>query len=512
VTLRKYLLWLACLLPTPLLADANFNYTDGQDYTLPIHLTERHNYFYLASGTATQSGSLSGESNTNIWKRGAGNIVISGPTNVEFIDVMQGSVQFTANNSHVFQISVRNIYGPALAEIAGINMTSRVVILGTDATLRVTGGSHLDMTAGYSNLLIGNGGSNAHLLISGANSRVSTTGALAVGYNGTARLTLSDGGRLSFTMTPGLNDYLQLGSNGGIRGTVNIGSASGEAAAAPGLLDVWKIGSGNGSGEIVFNHTSSNYVFTRTGTAAGSALQLHGNLDLVFENGVTTMRDANTRTGNIAINGGTVLVSEVATDSALGKGAVTVGPNGRLGGNGAVEGLTTVSGTLAPGTSVGSMRFQNGLTLQASARVEMELGGLARSTQFDAIDVTGPLAFDGELNIRFTNGFTPENGATFDLFDGVYAATGNFTSITFTETGYQGAFDPGTGILTVNAVPEASPMVWLLAAGGLIPVRLPRRRQPRLSGGNAFQASFRSRPATPPDQTGARRQCPAPTR
>lgn len=61
-----------------------------------------------------------------------------------------------------------------------------------------------------------------------------------------------------------------------------------------------------------------------------------------------------------------------------------------------------------------------------------------------------------------------------DLFDAAGVAGGSqFDTITFTQGGYAGTMNYGTGVLTITAVPEPTAAGLLLAAGCLA---LRRRR------------------------------------
>src|SRR5690606_13289220 len=89
-----------------------------------------------------------------------------------------------------------------------------------------------------------------------------------------------------------------------------------------------------------------------------------------------------------------------------------------------------------------------------AGRVRIELGGTLRGVQFDAVDVAGSLIYGGTLEISFLDDFLPQDGASFDLFDGYSDFEGTFASIAFSTAGFAGVFDAETGTLTVSTVPE----------------------------------------------------------
>lgn len=64
----------------------------------------------------------------------------------------------------------------------------------------------------------------------------------------------------------------------------------------------------------------------------------------------------------------------------------------------------------------------------------MELGGTARGTQYDAINVAGKLTFGGTLQVTLFNGFNPALGDSFNLFDWGTTA-GAFTTVNLPALG-----------------------------------------------------------------------------
>jgi autotransporter-associated beta strand protein len=181
--------------------------------------------------------------------------------------------------------------------------------------------------------------------------------------------------------------------------------------------------------------------------------------------------------GTLVVNGSIkgsireVLVDEtIVLEKNIGETSVLTG--GTLGGSGFIEGKTTISGVLSPGVGAGVLKFGGDLVLESAGKVRIELGGILRGTLFDGIDVEGVLAYGGTLEIVLTNGFLPDEGDTFDLFDGFESQTGDFSDILFTADDYAGNFDPITGVLTV--VPEPGTIGLLICAA--LPPAMRRRR------------------------------------
>jgi hypothetical protein len=95
--------------------------------------------------------------------------------------------------------------------------------------------------------------------------------------------------------------------------------------------------------------------------------------------------------------------------------------------------------------------------------VALQIGGLIRGTDYDAIDVggAGALTFGGALDVSLIDGFAPASGDSFDLFDfttgtGVFdpfdlpALTAGLTWDT------SGLYTNGTLTIVASAIPEPS--------------------------------------------------------
>jgi hypothetical protein len=108
---------------------------------------------------------------------------------------------------------------------------------------------------------------------------------------------------------------------------------------------------------------------------------------------------------------------------------------------------------------VGTLTFANGLTLNATSTVTMEIESSDPGGSYDRVIVSGGgIRYDGTLKLVFTAGYTPANGDNYKLFDITGGHTGTF--LNFDAGNVPVEFDAPTGLLTV--VPE--PSTWALLA------------------------------------------------
>ncbi len=223
---------------------------------------------------------------------------------------------------------------------------------------------------------------------------------IRIGRNSTSTLILADGGALNVS---GVGNRIILGESGGpsALGTLVIGAAAGDPAAAPGFANTTEIEMGrvssnpdaNASGRIVFNHTdtSGGYEFAPDITGNG-AIEHHA--------GTTVLTGTSSFTGLTQVEGGTLQVNGGLSST------VTVNGGAALSGGGSV-GTTTIDsdGTLAPGDGgIGTLTVDGDLTLAQGSLLDFEFGApggdLNTLGQSDSVTVNGDLALNGStLNL-----------------------------------------------------------------------------------------------------------------
>jgi T5SS/PEP-CTERM-associated repeat protein len=238
-------------------------------------------------------------------------------------------------------------------------------------TLTIENGGAVSNVIGWIGV---NAGSTGTVTVDGAGSVWTNSDTLAVGQYGTGTLTIANGGAVSTA------SGMQIAALAGSTGTLNIGAASGLAAAAPGTLTTPSVAFGGGTGRIVFNHTASNYNFAPIISGAGA---------VTVENGTTILAATNTYSGATTVNGGTLAVNGTIASSA-----VTVNNGGTLGGNGTVGGVTiNGGGVLAPGNSIGTLTVGGNLAFGAGGLYRVEVSPSAA----DRANVTGIASLTGGI-------------------------------------------------------------------------------------------------------------------
>lgn len=298
-----------------------------------------------------------------------------------------------------------------------LTLTGRSAFTGTTTisggSLDVLGGGRLEGTSAVTLGDLSN--ETGTLRVSGAQSRVTTTGSVIAGNAGRGTITLEDGGTLTASS-------VILGSQARSAGTLNLGTGGGA-----GVLSTVSVVGGAGSGSVVnINHTQSSYTVSAN---LLSALTLNHN-----GSGTTTLTGTNSYSGGTNLNAGTL---RVGASNSLGGAASALNFNG---------------GTLQ--TSATITNFNHAITLGVR-------GGTLDTGSF-SVTVTTPVSGSGRLTktgsgILTLNGVSSHTGGT-TVREGTLRGTTsslvgdivNDASIVFLQTTsgtYAGRMS-GTGSLT----------------------------------------------------------------
>ncbi|QYM71680.1 autotransporter outer membrane beta-barrel domain-containing protein [Pseudochrobactrum sp. Wa41.01b-1] len=380
-------------------------------------------------------------------RNGVGHVEILNGAKVDAWNVSLGNLNGSGTLTVDGDGSLLTITGRDLSAAGFTGDTSTTVSNGGQISIIGTG--HADRTGMLQ--LGSNDGTLTSLLLTGEDSRITTTGWGLIGEFGQVEATVEDqaeldvGSDLLMAAAPGSQGVLRITRGGKITvaketvvgisgaailtlgegtlvssgdiyiaaagtatGMLNIGAAADEAAAKAGTLDAPALRFGDGAGQLVFNHTAT----AQTG-AYDFQPTLHGNGLIEHHAGLTRLAADNSEfTGVTTVHGGTLQV-----DGILG-GSMTVNGNGRLQGIGEV-GSTLNLGTIAPGNSIGTLTVagdyigENGLL-----EIETVLGDDNSST--DLLHVTGSTY--GHTHVRVINlqgeGAPTVNGIRIVQIDG----------------------------------------------------------------------------------------------
>ncbi len=154
------------------------------------------------------------------------------------------------------------------------------------------------------------------------------------------------------------------------------------------------------------------------GTLIAAPIENHGAIEF---NGLTDVAGALSNLGTIRVTDestttffGPVVNNGDSFEIEAGSRVVFLD---RVSGTGAYTGAGEVifNGTLAPGNSPGLLTIGGDITFGPFGTLEIEIGGLLRGTEYDALDVGGTATLDGTLDVLLINGFVPQAGDSFDI-------------------------------------------------------------------------------------------------
>lgn len=244
------------------------------------------------------------------------------------------------------------------------------------------------------------GGTSFNNASSAANARISAEADGTIGFYGNATagsavITLLDKGFAYFHGNSTADGATIVGEAGGaldISGLaadgIAIGSLSGNAAVSLGSKTLTLGGLGR-------NETVGGTI--ADGGNGGSLVKIGG--------GTLTLTGTNSYSGVTDIRAGTLLVNG---DQSGATGSTSVANGATLGGRGIVGGDVIIhdGGTLAPGTSAGTLTINGSLTLSGGSILAYEFGeaNIPGGPLNDLVSVGGDLTLDGTLDVSLSAG------------------------------------------------------------------------------------------------------------
>ena len=227
----------------------------------------------------------------------------------------------------------------------------------------------------------------------------------------------------------------------------------------------------SGDGGTVALGGAALTVAQSTSTAFGGGITGSGSVRL-NGSGTLVLGGSSSIDGPMSVEAGTLVV-----EGLLASTEVIVADGATLGGSGTIEGNTVIAGTLAPGNAIGTLTFLDGLVLESTARLHLQI---ASGAEFDQLVVEGALSYGGELWISFLDDYRPLADESFSLIHAASFADGTFFSdVRFDVDGYTAFFDHETGALTLTltAIPEPATVAAFAGALALgLAVVVKRRR------------------------------------
>jgi autotransporter-associated beta strand protein len=471
--------------------------------------------------TATISAIIEGSA--GLVKSGSGTLTLTGAnTRTGMLTINAGTVNLTGGASA--QLGARTA-SVTLADVAGATLDFTGVsggkIIGSLSGGGTNGGNIVN-TAGlyfgdgasgnftYGGIISGTGfmsygGTSGTQTLSGMNTYTGSTtiskGTLSInsisnvngGASSLGSVTSVTGGTITIGSTTTTGTLLYTGTGHSTDRVVNLGGSTGGAtldASGSGALVFTKAFTATGVGAKTLTLTGDNTADNRIGGAIVNSSS--GATSLTKSGtGKWVLSGANTYTGGTTVSTGTLIVNNTS-GSGTGSGSLLVSAGATLGGSGEIAGITTISGILAPGNSIGTLTVANDVTWNGSllsdgtANWKFELG---EANTADLLRITGGasefLKGSGDvfcfdfLGSTDTGIFKLVDWESTALLDGGGVAGTSFAATDFSYTnlggGNSGTFKFNGSQLEFQAIPEPSAGVLMVLAGSALLV-LRRRR------------------------------------
>jgi len=406
------------------------------------------------TATVTGAGSMWNAAGTiTIGYQGNGSATVSDgatvftskETYIAYIDGSRGSLTIDGANST--WTSTGNV-GVGLGVLQGAQSA-------TLGELTVSNGGRLTgpiVIAGWS------AGSTGRIVVDGASSTLAATTSARAGYYGTGTIIVSNGGKIDASGTATVRIAQMAGSTGRlIIGGETTADAAGTVVAGGGVVF------GAGDGQLIFNHTNTDYEFASSISGAGQ---------VIVKAGTTTLSGTNTYTGGTTISGGTLVGTTTSlTGNIVNNGTLTIDQDtdgtfaGDISGTGDLvkdgAGTVTLTGTLTyTGTTtiLGGHLVGNTTVIGGGVANDgvLEFEQTTDGTYSSSITGTGSLVKTGTGTLVLTGSNTYTGGTTISggtLIGSTSSLSGDVTnqaSLVF-DQGSAGQFTgaiSGTGSLT----------------------------------------------------------------
>jgi hypothetical protein len=365
-----------------------------------------------ASSSASAAGMTNAASGTISLAAGAtatlsGNTLNSGTVNLAAGSSFSVQPGFLLQNVSGSTLSggTFNIAGTLKADnLAGIQTVASIVVLdGPGAGL--VDGSNADVVPGVRT--IASGGELANL--NGRN--ITTTGDLTLTGSGRLRVGAGSAFTVGGTITNLASGTFSTGQLQ-VAGLLRFNGATIDTVDADIALD-------DAAADIVDENNNPALAALDTITPEGS-FGISNGRNLALQAGLTTA-------GGLSVGVNSTLTAPGPIAQSAGEGGDAGGTiqanggftmtGGILQGSGTINGQTISDGRISPGASPGLITFGGSLDLGTGTVFDSEIGGLARGTQYDAVNIEAALNFNaasaGVFRVFIIDGFSPAIGDRF---------------------------------------------------------------------------------------------------
>lgn len=427
------------------------------------------------TGGLTLSGNTVGSGGipAGFTKTGVGPLTLSGNStnNTSFL-VNQGTLNFncpavntssrlTIGAGYGFNAASNSVLNWGTTGMIGLVTLASYNATNYTGTLNITNGTLTINATGFG-LELGQSGSGT-VNLSGGNLVISNNTPVNIGglttYGGVnGRGTLNIASPSAVTINGAMSENILFGENSATAaGTVNLdGGVLETSRAFKKTLGTGTFNLNGGTLRALGNHTNWLQLTTATVKSGGAVIDsgtfvvtntqplLH-DTNITTDGGLTklgagrlTLQATNTYNGDTTISVGTLALNgngsiadspvisvagSATLDVAGVTGGFTLGAGQTLRGNGSVAGAVTVNGTVAPGTSIGTLTLSNTPSLNGTIAAEINR---TNAQTADKISFVAASSYGGTLTV--TNiGPAAQSGDTFDLFDG--PVIGAFTTL-----------------------------------------------------------------------------------
>lgn len=454
----------------------------------------------------------------------AGNNVLANTAN---LSVSSGTINMAGFSQAVNTLSISggNLNGPGIlvvnGQISASGGSSTAIVAGIAGLTKTGSGDFIlpgtwlysgatEVAQGTLNVPAGNSTSSSFHVDGGAtlaaagtigvpftadaNSTTTANGALTLGNNSNAALTLNG------TLNVGANPVtLVSGTTINFTGATTLAGGSLTSATPLHLLSTGTIG---GSGAVAASFASdAGSQVTATGpltlgnlSSAGS-VNFGGSLAIGSQQVVLLSADK-ASLGNTTMGAGGNLTTVNGAALPIGSGltatgAATVagdftnqgtvhGPTSagavlefrnNVNGAGSFTGQVQIDGVYSPGNSPAAISLES-LDLPSTSTLKMEIAGLTAGSQYDQLNLTSELQLAGKLNVVLINPtFTPAVGNQFDLLNAP-SIGGQFSSISLPDLPRGLSWDSSqlysAGIISVVPEPSAGMMAGIAGVLGAL--------------------------------------------